>query len=52
VVEIVPDVYDEPLSASNASWLLSQTMCYLRHLELMGRVRSEPDGEAERWRPV
>lgn len=51
-VEIVPDVYDEPLSASNASWLLSQTMCYLRHLELKGRVRSEPDGEAERWRPV
>ena len=51
-VEIVPDVYDEPLSASNASWLLSQTMCYLRHLELKGRVRREPDGEADRWRPV
>src|SRR5437660_1144612 len=50
VVEIVPDVYDEPLSTSNASWLLSQTMCYLRHLGLMGRVASEPDREAERWR--
>ena len=50
VVEIVPDVYEEPLSTSNASWLLSQTMCYLRHLELMGRVASESDGEAERWR--
>jgi glyoxylase-like metal-dependent hydrolase (beta-lactamase superfamily II) len=49
-VEIVPDVYEEPLSASNASWLLSQTMCYLRHLELMGRLRSESDGAAERWR--
>jgi glyoxylase-like metal-dependent hydrolase (beta-lactamase superfamily II) len=50
VVEIVPDVYEEQLSTSNAGWLLSQTMCYLRHLELIGRVASEPDGGAERWR--
>jgi hypothetical protein len=52
VLEIVPDVYEEPLSASNAGWLLSQTMCYLRHLELTGRVASEPDGGAERWRAI
>jgi glyoxylase-like metal-dependent hydrolase (beta-lactamase superfamily II) len=52
VVEIVPDVYEEPLSTSNAGWLLSQTMCYLRHLELTGRVASEPDGGAERWRAL
>lgn len=50
VVEIVPEVYEERLSDSNASWLLSQTMCYLRHLELTGRVTREPDGETERWR--
>lgn len=50
VVEIVPDVYEEPLSTRNAGWLLSQTMCYLRHLELGGSVASEPDGGAERWR--
>ena len=52
VLEIVPDVYEEPLSTSNAGWLLSQTMCYLRHLELTGRVASEPDGGAERWRAI
>jgi hypothetical protein len=50
VVEIVPDVYEEPLSTSNAGWLLSQTMCYLRHLELIGQVASEPNGGVERWR--
>jgi glyoxylase-like metal-dependent hydrolase (beta-lactamase superfamily II) len=50
VVEIVPDVYEEQLSTRNAGWLLSQTICYLRHLELSGRVASEPDGGTERWR--
>jgi glyoxylase-like metal-dependent hydrolase (beta-lactamase superfamily II) len=52
VVEIVPDVYGEPLSTFNAGWLLAQTLCYLRHLELAGRaVREAGNGEeAERWR--
>ena len=49
-VEISPLVYGEPLTQYNASWLLSQTLCYLRHLELQGRVAHEPDGGAERWR--
>jgi glyoxylase-like metal-dependent hydrolase (beta-lactamase superfamily II) len=52
-VEIVPDVYGEPLRTFNAGWLLAQTLCYLRHLELAGRaVRiAAGDGEdAERWR--
>ena len=48
-VEIAPEVYGEPLSVSNATWFLAQTLCYLRHLEQSGRVRSEPDGTAERW---
>jgi glyoxylase-like metal-dependent hydrolase (beta-lactamase superfamily II) len=51
-VEIVPEVYDQPLNAQNASWFLSQTLCYLRHLERGVRVRREPDGGAERWRVV
>ena len=52
VVEIVPDVYGEPLRTFNAGWLLAQTLCYLRHLELAGRAEREVgDGEeAERWR--
>jgi glyoxylase-like metal-dependent hydrolase (beta-lactamase superfamily II) len=49
-VELVPDVYGEPLTETNANWLISQTLCYLRHLELDGRVAREPDGRAERWR--
>jgi glyoxylase-like metal-dependent hydrolase (beta-lactamase superfamily II) len=49
-VEISPDVYGEPLTEFNAAWLLSQTLCYLRHLEASGRVVREEDGEVERWR--
>ena len=48
-VQIAPEIYGEPLRAGNAAWFLAQTLCYLRHLELAGRVRSEPDGAAERW---
>ena len=49
-VELVPDVYGEPLTETNAGWLLSQTLCYLRHLERGGSVVREPDGEIEHWR--
>ncbi len=52
VVETVPEVYGEPLTPANAGWLLSQTLGYLRHLERLGRVAHEPDGEAERWRTL
>ncbi len=45
-VEISPEVYGEPLTEYNAGWLLAQTLCYLRHLELEGRVGSV---DGERW---
>jgi glyoxylase-like metal-dependent hydrolase (beta-lactamase superfamily II) len=48
-LEISPHVYEEPLTPSNAAWLLSQTLCYLQHLEIQGRVVHEPDADAERW---
>jgi glyoxylase-like metal-dependent hydrolase (beta-lactamase superfamily II) len=48
-VEIVPEVYGEPLRATNANWFLSQTLAYLRHLEHHGRVRSEPMADADGW---
>jgi glyoxylase-like metal-dependent hydrolase (beta-lactamase superfamily II) len=51
-VEIVPQVYDEELNVRNANWFLTQTLCYLRHLERDGRVRGESDGGVERWRAV
>jgi glyoxylase-like metal-dependent hydrolase (beta-lactamase superfamily II) len=53
-LEISPGVYDEPITHHNAAWLLSQTLCYLQHLELENQVTREPsrDGEPERWLPV
>jgi hypothetical protein len=49
-LEIAPSVFGEPLTAYTAAWRLSETLCYLTHLELLGRVRREPDGEVDRWR--
>jgi glyoxylase-like metal-dependent hydrolase (beta-lactamase superfamily II) len=48
-VEIVPEIYGEPLRATNANWFLAQTLAYLRHLERQGRIRSEPLAGAEGW---
>jgi glyoxylase-like metal-dependent hydrolase (beta-lactamase superfamily II) len=50
VIEIVPDVYAEALTSSNAAWLLTQTLSYLRHLEQAGRVKHVCDGTVQRWR--
>jgi glyoxylase-like metal-dependent hydrolase (beta-lactamase superfamily II) len=50
VVELVPKVYGEPLTAANGTWRLSETLSYLRHLEVQGRVVREPEGSVERWR--
>jgi glyoxylase-like metal-dependent hydrolase (beta-lactamase superfamily II) len=47
-VEIVPDVYGEPLTPMTASWRLSETLCYLVHLERRGVVRRIEE-EPQRW---
>jgi glyoxylase-like metal-dependent hydrolase (beta-lactamase superfamily II) len=52
VVELIPEVYGEPLSAVNGGWYLQETLCYLTHLERAGRVAREPDGDTERWRTL
>jgi glyoxylase-like metal-dependent hydrolase (beta-lactamase superfamily II) len=49
--EIVPRVYGDPLSPANVHWLLSKILCYLIHLQALGRVRRIP-GEPERWSAV
>jgi len=49
-VEIVPAVYGEPLSPLTGSWRLSETLCYLVHLERRGVVRRR-EGEPLRWDP-
>jgi glyoxylase-like metal-dependent hydrolase (beta-lactamase superfamily II) len=46
--EIVPLVHDEPVTPTNANWWLSETLCYLTHLEREGRADRVP-GEPERW---
>jgi glyoxylase-like metal-dependent hydrolase (beta-lactamase superfamily II) len=51
-LEILPDVYSQPVNVRNATWFLSETLCYLRHLEAQGRVRADADGDAERWSAV
>lgn len=47
----VPHVYDAPINAMNANWWLSETLCYLTHLEAIGRASRLPgeDGGPERW---
>jgi glyoxylase-like metal-dependent hydrolase (beta-lactamase superfamily II) len=49
-VDIAPAVHGEPLSETNASWFLQETLAYLQHLERAGRVIRDEDGEAVRWR--
>jgi glyoxylase-like metal-dependent hydrolase (beta-lactamase superfamily II) len=48
VFEIVPHVYGDSLSQQNAHWLLSKILCYLTHLQALGKVH-RIDGEPERW---
>jgi glyoxylase-like metal-dependent hydrolase (beta-lactamase superfamily II) len=47
---IARHLHGPELSASNANWVLSETLSYLRHLEAGRRVVHEPDGDAELWR--
>jgi glyoxylase-like metal-dependent hydrolase (beta-lactamase superfamily II) len=49
-LEIAPSIYGEPIGFHNGNWLLTQTLCYLHHLELLGQVRREDDAGTERWR--
>ena len=49
-VEIAPRVHGEPLTERNASWALSETLCYLTHLERLGKVAREQVDNVVRWR--
>jgi glyoxylase-like metal-dependent hydrolase (beta-lactamase superfamily II) len=49
-LEIAPFVHGDRLDEQNAQWLLSETLCYLQHLQRLGRVSSETDGRTTRWR--
>ncbi|MGX6447782.1 MBL fold metallo-hydrolase [Patulibacter sp. S7RM1-6] len=45
-LEIAPHVMETAIDATNASWLLTEQLCFLRRLEVLGtveRVDTEPD---------
>ena len=52
--EAIPLVYGQPVTPLNANWWLSETLSYLRHLEVTGKVARMAglDGRPERWRPA
>lgn len=49
---IALDMFREQRGTRHPAWLLSQTLCYLRHLELGGQATREADGELQFWRAV
>ena len=49
--DAVPEVYGQAITPMNANWWLSETLCYLTHLERDGRAERIP-GEPERWRSL
>ena len=46
-LEITPAVHSEPLTETNAGWWLPETLCYLQHLSLLGRVVHAADSGTE-----
>jgi glyoxylase-like metal-dependent hydrolase (beta-lactamase superfamily II) len=46
--DVVPLLHGEPLSQLTAGWWLPETLCYLRHLEVLGEVRRLGE-DPERW---
>src|SRR5271155_1153371 len=42
VFELVPHVFGDSLSQQNAHWLLSKILCYLTHLQTLGKVDRVP----------
>jgi glyoxylase-like metal-dependent hydrolase (beta-lactamase superfamily II) len=50
LVELMPEIHGGPIDAHNTTWVLTQTLSYLNHLERTGQARRERDGElVERW---
>src|SRR5258705_4296953 len=47
--DAVPAVFGEALTPLNANWWLSETLCYLRHLQVTGRAAGD-GASPERWR--
>ncbi|MGH2744450.1 MAG: MBL fold metallo-hydrolase [Thermoleophilaceae bacterium] len=51
--DLLPEVLDTELPpAMMVGWGLSETLCYLRHLERRGEAAKVEDAEPERWAPA
>jgi glyoxylase-like metal-dependent hydrolase (beta-lactamase superfamily II) len=51
--DLVPEVVDAALPpAMMVGWGLSETLCYLQHLERRGEVARVEDADPERWAPA
>ena len=48
--ELVDAIFEGPLTPARTAWRMTETLCYLRHLEVTGRAAPESDGVIERWR--
>jgi glyoxylase-like metal-dependent hydrolase (beta-lactamase superfamily II) len=46
--DAVPRLYDGELTPMNTTWWLGETLCYLRHLQVSGRVVGD-GASPERW---
>ncbi len=49
--DVVPRVFGEAVNEFNATWWLSETLCYLTHLQALGEAEKGP-GQPEQWRPT
>jgi glyoxylase-like metal-dependent hydrolase (beta-lactamase superfamily II) len=49
--EAIPKVYGQAITPLNANWWLSETLSYLTHLEVTGRLQ-KTGGTPERWEAV
>ena len=47
-LEVQPHVHGRPLDERTGNWWLSETLCYLNHLEVRGLARRE-GSDPERW---
>jgi glyoxylase-like metal-dependent hydrolase (beta-lactamase superfamily II) len=51
--DLVPEVVDDALPpAMMVGWGLSETLCYLQHLERRGEAARVDDADPERWAPA
>jgi glyoxylase-like metal-dependent hydrolase (beta-lactamase superfamily II) len=50
-LELVPAIFGEPITEKSASWRLTETLCYLNHLEREGRLEHTlSEAGVELWR--